>query len=55
MQNRPAETGGGLLAVAVIIARVFTTDPNVLTAVGAVAGAVPGAITWLIVQFRGKP
>lgn len=54
VQKRPAETIGGIASVAVIVARLFTANPDVLTAVGVVAGALPAGITWLVVTIRGS-
>lgn len=54
VKHRPAETGAGGLAVAVIVARVFTKNPDILAAVGAAAGFTPGAITWFVTLIRRK-
>jgi hypothetical protein len=55
MPTRPAESGGVAVAAAVLIAHLFgVTDATTLTALAVVAGAVPAAITWLVVIFRGN-
>jgi len=49
LANRPAETGGAVGAIAVILTRFFTRNPDTLAAVGAVWALVPAAVT----QVRG--
>jgi len=54
--QRPAETGGAAGAVALLASRLAgVRDPNTLTSIGAVAGFVPAAITWLVVTLRKPP
>lgn len=53
--SRPAEIGGGLAAVAFLVAHLLgITDAQTLTALGTVVGFIPAVITWLVVTFR-KP
>lgn len=53
--RRPAETGGVATAAAALIARAFgVKDPDTLTYLIIVVGAVPAAITFLIGQVRRR-
>lgn len=57
--NRPAESGGAVVAVAALIARALgLRDPDTLTYLIIAVGATPAAITWLVHLIRqrnGKP
>lgn len=53
--KRPAETAGVATAIAAIIARIAgVDDPDVLTYLIIVVGAVPGAVTWIVELFRKR-
>lgn len=54
--SRPAEVGGGLAAVAFLVAHLLgVTDAQTLTALGTVVGFIPAVITWVVVTFRRTP
>jgi hypothetical protein len=55
VRERPTETGAGVAgALALILVYVFDVhDPAVYVALVAVLGALPAAITWLVVLYRG--
>jgi hypothetical protein len=54
-QGRPAETAGLAGAVAVLLGYFLgITDPAVLAALAVVVGAVPAAVTALVVLRRRK-
>lgn len=54
VQHRPAEAGGISVATVLIIARAFgVKDPDILAGIGAAAGALPAAITWIVALTRG--
>lgn len=53
MKARPAETAGGAGSLALLVGYALgVQDPAVLTAVGAVVGLVPAAVT-LVVRSGG--
>jgi hypothetical protein len=53
--NRPAETGAFASALAVLVGYlVGIDDPGILAALTVVVGAVPGVITWIVVQARKR-
>lgn len=47
-RTRPAETTGGLAAVATALAAVFGADATVIAVVGTLAGTLPAVVTWLV-------
>lgn len=55
VKQRPAEAGGAATAAAALIARAFgVKDPNTLTYLIIVVGAVPAAITFLVGLVRRR-
>ncbi len=56
VQNRPAESAGGVAAALVIVvAYVFDiTDPGVVAALVLVVGFVPTAVTWAVNLARAR-
>ena len=53
--RRPAETGGLAVVVAAVIARIAgLDDPEMLTYLTILAGAIPAAITWAVELFRNR-
>lgn len=48
MAGRPAETGGGLAALATGIAAVAGASTTAVALAGVAAGLMPGTITWLV-------
>lgn len=51
MRGRPAETGGAVGSIALLVSLVAgVDDPEVIAGVGIVAGLVPAAITLLVVN-----
>jgi hypothetical protein len=53
--TRPAEAGGVAAAVAFLVARLLgVKDAATVTALGTLVGFVPAAVTWVVVQVRGK-
>lgn len=55
-KDRPAETMTVAAGVAYLIAYVLGAleDKTLLVALAVVIAAVPGAVTWAVVTFRGK-
>jgi hypothetical protein len=55
-QRHPAETGAGLAAaVALLLAHIFKlNDQGEIAALIVVVGAVPSAITWLVLLIRRR-
>ncbi|WP_210492278.1 hypothetical protein [Patulibacter sp. SYSU D01012] len=45
---RPAETSGVGGGVATILAYVLGASPEVIAALGVIAGALPAVVTWLV-------
>lgn len=55
MTSRPAETAGVGAAVALLVGHLLgITDAATLTALGVVVGAVPAAVTWVVVRARRR-
>mgnify|MGYP001612338483 CR=1 FL=1 len=53
--RRPAETGGLAVVVAAVIARIAgLSDPDMITYLTILAGAIPTAITWAVELFRAR-
>jgi hypothetical protein len=48
MRGKPAETGGGLGALAVAVAYAAGCSVDTVAAVGIAAGLVPVAVTWVV-------
>jgi hypothetical protein len=54
--NRPAETGGVAMAIAVLVTHLLgVTDATVITSLAVIAGFVPAAITFIVHLFRKSP
>lgn len=47
-RRRPAETAGAAGGVATILAAALGANTTTVAVIGAVAGALPGAVTWLV-------
>jgi hypothetical protein len=53
--TRPTESGAAAAAAAVLLARALGVDDALITdALIIMLGALPGAITWLVVLIRGR-
>lgn len=50
--RRPAETGTVAIAIALLVGYVLGLDEGAVAALGIVIGGVPGAITWIVEQWR---
>jgi hypothetical protein len=54
-KSRPAETGAFASSLAVLVGYLAgIDDPGILAALTVVVGAVPGVITWIVVQARKR-
>jgi hypothetical protein len=55
VERRPAETGGVVGAVGLLVSKVAgIEDPDTLVAIGVLVGFVPAGITWLVETVRGE-
>lgn len=54
--RRPAETTAAAGAIVLIVGRIAgIDDPDVLTAMAILIGAIPAVVSWFVDRFTGGP